>query len=305
VQRRPTDQAAVSIRRVCAVVNPASGGVHPNAVAELSGLFAELGLEHEVSELTPARPQDTVRAAIDKGPDVLVVLGGDGTARLAAEMCGPDGPLVAPLSAGTMSRLGHALYGPAPWRETLAQALRRPSVHWMPGGEVDGRAFYCRAVLGAPALFVKTREALRAHKLRHAWRGAVSASRQARHIRLRYQIDGQTGRGLAISLICPMISHALDDDEGALEAAVLDLPNAKAGVRLALSNLFGEWRDDPHVTARPCVSGRAWARHPIPAMLDGELFRLGRQVHARFRPHAFRALASKTAKSATDYATFA
>jgi diacylglycerol kinase family enzyme len=72
---------------------------------------------------------------------------------------------------------------------------------------------------------------------------------------------------------------------------VLDLRDTKAGVRLILNNLFGDWRDDPDVTVRPCVSGRAWAREPIPAMLDGEFFRLGRQVDIRFRPRAFRALA--------------
>jgi diacylglycerol kinase family enzyme len=54
--------------------------------------------------------------------------------------------------------------------------------------------------------------------------------------------------------------------------------------------LFGNWRDDPDVTMRPCVSGRAWARDPIPAMLDGEFFRFDPQVDARFLPHAFRAL---------------
>jgi diacylglycerol kinase family enzyme len=161
----------------------------------------------------------------------------------------------------------------------------------MPGGEVEGRAFFCRAVLGAPALLVKAREALRAQRLRHAWRRAVAASRKARHARLAYDFDSETGDSLAIGLICPTVSRALDEDEGHLEAAVVDLPDAKAGVRLALSNLFGEWRDDPNVIVRPCVNGQAWADDPIPAMLDGEFFQFGRQIRARFRPHAFRALA--------------
>ncbi len=72
---------------------------------------------------------------------------------------------------------------------------------------------------------------------------------------------------------------------------MLDPRDIKAGIRLALNNLFGDWRDDPDVTVRPSVSGRAWAHDRIPAMLDGEFFRLGRQADTRFRARAFRALA--------------
>lgn len=288
---QPRDHPAISIRRVHAVVNPVSGGVGPGTTDEVAALFAEWGLDHRVSELLPGRFEDTVRAAIDTGPDLMVVLGGDGTARLVAEMCGPHGPLVAPLSGGTINKLGRALYGPKPWREALLAALRRGEARWMPGGEVGGRAFYCAAVLGSPALWALTREAIRARQLGHAWRRAVVASRNAFLGRLHYAFDGVVGRGQAIGLICPTVSRALDCDEGALEVAVLDLRDAKSGVRLTLNNLFGDWRDDPDVTVGPSVSGRVWARKPIPAMLDGEFFRLGRQIDTRFRPRAFRALA--------------
>jgi diacylglycerol kinase family enzyme len=285
----------VSIQRVQAVVNPASGSVGPGAADELAAFFAEWGLDHQVVELRPGESEAMVRAAIDSDPDLVVVLGGDGTARLVAEMCGPHGPLVAPLSGGTMNKLGRSLYGAQPWREALAGALSEGGERWMPGGEVDGHAFFCRAVLGPPALWARAREAIRVRKLGRAWRRAVIASHRAFQVRLCYQFNGEIGHGLAVSLICPTVSRALDEEEGALEAAVLDLRDARAGVRLALSNLIGDWRDDPDVTVHPCVRGRAWAHEAIPAMLDGEFFRLGRQVEARFRPRAFRALAPAAA----------
>jgi diacylglycerol kinase family enzyme len=300
VQVRPIDQPGLSIRRVHAVINPASGGVGRGAAGELAALFAELGLDHQVSELVPGRLENAVRTAIDAGPDLMVVLGGDGTARLVAELCGPHGPLVAPLSGGTMNKLGRALYGAKPWREALVGALTDGEARWMPGGEVGGHAFYCRAVLGSPALWARAREEVRARKLGRAWRRAVIASRGAFVGRLRYEFDGkEIGYGLAVGLICPTVSRALGDEEGALEAAVLDLRDTKAGVRLALNNMLGDWRDDPDVTVRRCVSGRAWARDPIPAMLDGEFFRLGRLVETRFRPRAFRALAPRAAPAET------
>jgi diacylglycerol kinase family enzyme len=295
MQVRLIDKPAVKVRRVHAVVNPRSGGVGPGAAEELAALFADLGLAHRVSELAPGLFEATARSAVEAGPDLVVVLGGDGTARRVAEMCGPEGPPVAPLAGGTMNKLGRALYGSTPWREALIGALTDGEARWVPGGEVGGRAFFCSAVLGSPALWARAREAIRARQLGRAWRRAVFARRRAFAADLRYRFDrADAGRGQVIGLICPTVSRALGEDEGALEAAVLDLPDARAGVRLALQNLVGDWRDDPDVTVRPIVSGRAWARDPIPVMLDGEFFRLGRHLDVGFRPRAFRALASRS-----------
>jgi hypothetical protein len=297
VQAPLTQRSPVAIRRVHAVVNPASGGVAPGAVEALAAAFAELGLEHSVTELGPEISEEAVRSALDAGPDLVVVLGGDGTTRLVAEICGPDGPLVAPLCGGTMNKLGRTLYGSMPWREALVQTLERGAPRWMPGGEVGGRAFYCGGMLGSLALFAPAREAIRAHDLRRAWRRAVIAARRAFLSRLSYEFDGQVGEATVISLLCPTNSRAAAGRGRALRAGVIEPPEpdaeTPAGGRLALlGNLIGDWRDDPESTM-PCVRGRAWARAPIPVMLDGELFRFGREVEIAFRPRAFRALAPR------------
>jgi hypothetical protein len=148
-------------------------------------------------------------------------------------------------------------------------------------------------VLGSPALLAPAREAIRDHDLRRAWRQTVIASRRAFLSRLSFELDGAAGQGVAISFICPTVSPGQGHLARALKAAVLDPPDPdagpQAGVRLAVSHLTGDWRDDPETTV-PCVHGRAWARTPIPVMLDGEFFRLGREVDIRFRPRAFRVL---------------
>ncbi|MDE2486328.1 MAG: NAD(+)/NADH kinase [Alphaproteobacteria bacterium] len=286
-------QSPIAIRRVHAVVNPASGGVGPGAAEELATLLSDLELEYSVSELTPGDCEAAVAAAVAGDPDLVVALGGDGTARLVAETCGPHGPLVAPLSGGTMNKLGRALYGPVSWREALLAALTRGAPRWAPGGEVGGRGFYCGAVLGSPALMAPAREAIRARDIRRAWRRAVIASRRAFLSRLSYDLDGATGQGVAVSFLSPTCTPP-PGERPALTAAVLDPPEseagATAGVRLAVSQLTGDWREDPEIVV-PCLAGRVWARAPIPVMLDGEFFRMGREVEIRFRPRAFRALA--------------
>ena len=51
--------------------------------------------------------------------EVLIVLGGDGTIRTAAEACAEKGSYLIPLPGGTMNMLPRALYGNVSWEEAL------------------------------------------------------------------------------------------------------------------------------------------------------------------------------------------
>ena len=62
---------------------------------------------------------------------------------------------------------------------------------------------------------------------------------------------------MALSLICPMISRALDE-ERALEAAEVDVRDALEAFRLAFNNMLGDWRSDPAVTVETTRSARVW-----------------------------------------------
>src|SRR5581483_6247865 len=99
--------------------------------------------------------------AARRRPDLLVVIAGDGTARTAAALCGPDGPLLAPLAGGTMNVLPHALYGTLDWPTALRRLATDGRVREVAGGEIAGQPFYVAAVLGAPALWAEAREAAR------------------------------------------------------------------------------------------------------------------------------------------------
>ncbi|HKT53073.1 MAG TPA: diacylglycerol kinase family protein, partial [Caulobacteraceae bacterium] len=137
------------IRTVEAVLNPAAGGVGHRATEALHAVLDEFGLESRVTVAENGGVDAAVRAAVEARPDLIVVLAGDGTARLAAALAGPDGPLIAPLPGGTMNMLAHALYGNIGWREALTAALTHGVERHVSGGEVNGRRFYCAAILGS------------------------------------------------------------------------------------------------------------------------------------------------------------
>lgn len=283
------------LRKVRAVANLASGSVGRDPEARLQAIFSEHGLEAEIAAVPPDEVEAALRRAVDDAPDLLVLIAGDGTARFAGQLCGPEGPLLAPLAGGTMNMLPHALYGPRPWAEALADLLGDGEARDVSGGEVGGKPFYVAAILGSPALWAPAREALRSGKLRLAVLRARRALKRAFSGRLRFELDGGGRRKAeALTLMCPLVSRGEVGDD-ALEACVLDPRGAgeafRLGARTLLAGESGAWRADPSVTVEPCREGRAWARGRIAAVLDGEPHRFDPDVPIRFTPVAFRALA--------------
>jgi diacylglycerol kinase family enzyme len=279
------------LRKLAAVVNAASGSVGPGAAAQLASLVSGQGLELSMAEPAPGEIETAVRAAVDAAPDLLIILAGDGTARRAAELSGPDGPLIAPLAGGTMNVLPHALYGVQLWTAALAQILEGGVERVVGGGRLDGHAFYVAAILGAPALWGSVREAVRAGRFDKAGRGVRYALARAFSGDLHYVLDGRPSRQTeALVLITPTVSTALHGEAAALEAASLDIRGADQVVGLAFNGLTGDWRRDSRVSVETCERGRAQARRPIPCILDGEIQSVGREIAFSFEPRAFRAL---------------
>lgn len=279
------------IRKVEAVVNEASGSVGAGAAAALEEIVRSYGLSLRVAEVAPKEIPQALARAVEAKPDLLIILAGDGTARLGAELAGPDGPLVAPLPGGTMNVLPKAFYGDRDWREALHACLTQGVERPVSGGCVNGQHFFVAAILGSPALWAPARESVRKGRLKEALRRAWLAWKRAFSGDLRYKLDDQPfRRAEALSVLCPLISKAMDE-ETALEAAVLTPSGAAEAFRLAFKALWGDWRHDPAVETRPVRRGVVAARGRIPAILDGETVRLPRTAEIEFRRVAFRALA--------------
>lgn len=287
------------IERVQAVVNPMSGSVNAGAAEELENLLGRYDVKAHVVEAKPDELMDALKAAVEDGPDLLAVLAGDGTIRAAGELCGPEGPLLAALPGGTMNMLPRALYGTTDWRQALAESLSGGEVRNVCGGEVEGRPFFCAAILGNPALWAEAREALREHRIRAAVGFAQRALHRAWSGQLRFYLDdGPTEKAEAVAFLTPLISKALDD-ASALEAAAMDPKGAGEAFRMAFNMVVHDWRDDPAVHTRPTRKAVLSARRGVPAILDGELVRLTRRVEVNFKPKAFRALAPRLEKTKT------
>ena len=283
---------APKISRIEAVVNVASGGANAQDAEQMRALLAGYGAHANVQVADSGEIERRLRSAVDAAPDLLVILAGDGTARAAADMAGPQGPMIAPLPGGTMNMLPHAVYGAVPWREALTDALESGVERDIGGGLIEGRSFLVAAILGAPALWAPAREAVREGQLRLAFARMRRAWRRAFSGRLRYALDdGPRGKAEALAFLCPLASTALADEAQSLEAAIIDPQTVGEAARIGFKALVDDWRNDPAVRAGPCRRARVWAASRVPAVLDGEPVWLATNAAVDWRPQVARLLA--------------
>jgi len=215
--------------------------------------------------------------------EVLVVLGGDGTIRTAAEGCTEEGPYLIPLPGGTINMLSRALYGDVSWEGVLKNTLAAPATRVLSGGRVADKRFFIAAIVGAPSLWAEARESIREGEIVDAIEKGGVAFQHMFETKVQYLISGKIkGEAEAVALICPLISERMSDSEQALEAAVIDVESAVEVIGLATAAAFGKWRDDRNILLTKTKRVAVQSSKDIPAMLDGERVNLGRSAEIDF-----------------------
>ena len=106
--------------KVGAIINTSSGGCDSESEQKIFSILTRAGiLEPKVWCGEAKEMERSFAEAAGQKLEVLIVLGGDGTIRTAAEVCAEKGPYLIPLPGGTMNMLPRALYGDVAWEESL------------------------------------------------------------------------------------------------------------------------------------------------------------------------------------------
>ena len=278
--------------KVGAIVNTSSGSCDSDSEQKIFSILTRAGIVEPKVWCGEAKEMERSFAeATGQNLDVLIVLGGDGTIRTAAEACAERGPYLIPLPGGTMNMLPRALYGDVAWEEALKNTLAAPSLKVLSGGRIAGKQFLIAAIVGAPALLVEPRESMREGNIVDAIEKGSVAFRKMFETKIQYLIsDDMKGEAEAVALICPLISEQMSDSEQALEAAVVDVESAAEVVRLATTAAFGKWRDDRNILLTKTKRVDVQSSEDIPATLDGERVNLGRSAEIDFVSRALTVL---------------
>ena len=285
----------VSQMKVGAIINTSSGGCDSESELEMLDILKGAGV---TNCKTWCGGSDQIERAFEEAatnnPDLLVVLGGDGTIRTAAEAyTGTDTNLL-PLAGGTLNVLPRALYGDSSWQETLRETLANPLTKELSGGRVGDKLFFVAAVVGAPGLWMEAREAMRKGEILNAVGKAGAAFEAMFDTTILYVISPEvSGEAEVVAVICPLVSEQMPDSEQALEAAAIDVENATELLGLATAAAFGKWREDESVTLTKTHQVTVRSKKDIPLFVDGERVTVGKEAEISFVPDAVNVIVPK------------
>jgi len=278
--------------KVGAIINTSSGGCDSESEQKIFSILTRAGVVGprvwcgSADEMTRSFGEAT-----EQNLDVLIVFGGDGTIRTAAEGCAEKGSYLIPLPGGTINMLSRALYGNVSWEESLENTLTAPSVKVLSGGRVAGKQFLIAAIVGAPALLAEPRESMREGNIVDAIEKGSVAFRKMFEKKIQYLISGgMKGEAKVVALICPLISEQMSDSEQALEAAVIDVESTTEVIGLVSTAAFGKWRDHRNILLTKTKRVNVQSSNDIPATLDGERVNLGMSAEIDFVPNALTVL---------------
>ena len=278
--------------KVGVIINTSSGSYDSESEQKMLSILTGAGVVEPKVWCGEAKEMERFFAeAAGQKLEVLIVLGGDGTIRTAAEACAEKGSYLIALPGGTMNMLPRALYGNVSWEEALKKTLTAPSTKLLSGGRVANKRFFIAAIVGAPALWTQPRESMREGNIADAVKKGSIAFRRMFETKVQYLISGGAkGETEAVALICPLVSEEMSDSEQALEAAIIDVESAAEVIGLVTTAAFGKWRDDRNILVTKTKRVNVQSTKEIPATLDGEKVNLGRSAEIDFVTRALTVL---------------
>lgn len=300
-------RSAPCLRRVALVVNEAAGAASLTDMKKLIERVAHSLPQATVDLISvgPAELESAMDKAFDSAPDALVVLGGDGTARSAAQRALKTKVPIAPLPGGTMNVLSKLVFGHA----DLARAIDDLGTARLTGldvGTVGGEPFFLSAAFGFAGPLAKLRESLRPPR---RYQDVMSASFRCMRglgpslrgtVRWR-RADGHWRRAHTLVVALGSIDRVLTPEEEELhtgerlQAAALQLKSGWDIARFGSDAVrLRDWRklNQLSVVSARRVELDLQSNRPL-AVLDGEPIRLSRAEHVDVMEGALPVLAAR------------
>jgi YegS/Rv2252/BmrU family lipid kinase len=274
------------VRRALAVLNPVAGSYESRAVQQvIEHHFPAAGIVCAIHEAGSSVPvTEVVRAALDRGCDLIVAAGGDGTvSAVASGLTGSDVPLgIIPL--GTANVLARELGIPVD-PEGACRLLAGPNATTRIDAMRVGRECYFTQIgVGIDALMI--RDTRREHKRRfgrlaYVWTALTRLIGFQPH-RFTITIDGRQRRRRASEVVVansgtlgqPPFRWGPDvrPDDGRLDICVIRARHLLDYLKLSWYVITGQHRRSPNIRyfeARQTVT--IAARRPLPVQGDGEI----------------------------------
>lgn len=282
------------------IVNPAAGSrpVDRDSVREQRALVERafaVGVTADIRFTEyPGHATTLARDAVDRGVDLVVVWGGDGTVNEAVQALAFTGVPLAVVPAGSGNGLARELGVAARPAQALAQALEAP-FRVFDVGEIAGRFFANLAGVGLDAAIAHAFNARRGRTRGLATYAWLSVREICRYDASRYtiELDDETldERATLVALANSAqygngarVAPDARPDDGWLDLVVVRAAGPLATLWRARRLFDGRIADEPGVTTRRVQRVRITTHGPLRVHVDGEPLaatgRLDARVHA-------------------------
>jgi diacylglycerol kinase family enzyme len=268
------------------ILNPTAGRGSGAGTGALE-LLRSHGWELELSEASDG-PAITAaaRRALEKGAQIVIAGGGDGTVNAVAAVVAGTNALLGVLPLGTANHFARDLRIPLdPY--AAAKILLQGHVTRVDVGEVNGCRFINNSSLGLYPSIVRYRES----REKTGWSrlvafgaGCVVALRRYRFLRLQMEVDGQTYKRRSPFLFVGNNRYEVEGlrlgrrhrlDEGKLSLYLSDRTGRLGLIRIAMSALLKRLRLSHDFVILPAQVVIVQAhRKRIQVALDGEVVKL-------------------------------
>jgi diacylglycerol kinase family enzyme len=295
------------------IVNPTASGVSDDLIESVA---AVLGKACDVELAATARQGHAVELAAAEGAEVVVAMGGDGTANEVCNGVG-DSTWVGFLPAGASSVFArHLGYPNSPLHaaEMVAEAIRSGSVRAVGLGELAGRRFTFAAGIGLDAEVMRLVDEEREHDPRRRRPGdlrvvaaavrALRADGLSLPVRMRVEVAGRRLPASFVAVVnqhpytyfgpLPVRAAPLASFDTALDAVVVGELRTRDLWRLGLYTLVwprhATHHDDRVGYLHDVSELSVTCVEPLAVQLDGEYLGRFSEVAVRYLPGAITAL---------------
>ncbi len=295
--------------RIAIIVNGGAGTAGPASAAEARATELLRRRGHETVSV-PAGDLSGRLAAAREGPaDVVLVGGGDGSLNAAAAALAGSGKALAILPLGTANLLARDLGIPLSFEGALA-ALEDSEPRPIDLGEVNGRLFLSKCMIGATSMLSTMRRRLKRRIGSKAWVGLLAAFLVMFRPSPRLALVAETedGRQSLRVRVLAVLNNEYDEgpgrvfrrsrlDRGLLTIYVVKRPSPMGLVRIVGGMAVGKWKKASILSYRSVRQVTIHAHRRLLHMtIDGDLVCVEPPLHFAVRPKALTVMVPRARK---------
>ena len=291
--------------RVPVLINCNAGTARGDKIGEkVTAAFAAAGIDAEVELIEGGKCEVRCRAIVERGDELVIVGGGDGTISAAASALAGTRTLLGILPLGTLNHFARDLGLPLKIEEAIALIARR-SERRVDLGQMNDRLFINNSAIGLYPLMLVNRD-LQRRRLGRSKRLAMivasirTLSRFGRH-RLTLTINDQRARVDTPLLFVGNNDYRTDlgapgrresIEQGSLSVFVMRKKTRRGFIAASVRALFNRSRPDDMVKIEKVEHLRVTtSRRSLAVSFDGEVIRAEPPLDYRIRKRALRVIA--------------